>query len=294
MGKKDLLFSSTTKIESTSQSTIRQVYAISLDRMERAHLKAYFQMKENSNTSSDSQEIPLTRFFSSFDPCPLKLITIELCKEPLDLEQIPEIFICQKKEFLCLHKRYQSLDPSIKKQLTEDLLEGHSSEGLDFSQQLDSFTKKLIEATPANVSSLITVFQKDVYEAKELIDFLAKILRQEKKSTSHRTTSFLSIDLLLMHALSSYIKTGILPETKPCILKKSLPKLNEIRDKYTTLDTLSQLFLEQEFEIGRFGTKHEAKAEEILKELEKIISEIKLKNRNLMPLIVFLAHKSIT
>jgi hypothetical protein len=262
----------------------RHTYSKSLDSMKNAHLNAFFHMQEVA------METQLTPSFAHFNPCPLKLTIVELCKKPFNFREIPEIFLELENDFRVLHQQYQNLHPTLKKQLFDEMVEGDLSEGIEFNKILDEFVAKVANGpNSSELSSVIDVFHQEVYDAKELIDCLIWAIRRENKMSTRQ----LSTDTLMMHTLSSFVRTGEFAGKQPRILSAFLPRLEMLKAKYKTLSASSKSFLNQEFQIGRCGMKHEKKAQEILNELEKIILEIKSNNRSLAPLLVFLAYKQV-
>ncbi len=277
---------------SSSQAKIRQIYALSLDSMKSAHLKAFYQMKQEAAASSEG--IPLTRSFSYFHPCAIKLTFIELCKKPLNIEELPEIFSGLEQESISLHQEYQRLPAKVKKQLFDELLDGDFSANLRFNQQLDSFVSRVESGVNSSeISPLMRVFDNDVYEAKEVIDFLTNAIHSEATMNHEGKKQSLTVDTLLIRALSSIVKTGELPEHQPRILNTFFSRVKALKDKYDSIDPLSRLLLDVELKNNRLGTRHAPKAEELLAEIETTIAEIKSNNRSLMPLLVYFAHQQV-
>ncbi len=277
-------------VDTSSHAKIRQIYAVSLDSMKSAHLNAFYQMKQAAAPSSEG--IPLTSSFSSFQPCPLKLTLTSLCKESLNLQEFPEIFSGLEEEFIFLRKQYQKLSSNVKQQLFEELVEGDFSERLDFNRLLDEIVDKIkVGTNVSSTSPLISVFKQDVDDAKGLMDFLTWSIQLDSKVPSQRGNHILSADILLMRALSSVVRTGKFPAQPLKILNSFFSKVTVLKEKYDALDAISKFSLDHELQYGRLGTNFEPRAERIFKEIEKTITDIKSNNRNLMPLLVFLAHK---
>ena len=283
--------------KSSSAEELRIRYASSLNCMKYAHFKAFDQMKEGAISCSEG--VPLVRLFSSFNPCPLKLSIIEFCGKPLDLMEVPEIFVGHEKELVLLHREYQKLSSESKKQLLEDLIENYDveapSEGQCFNQRLTALVEMLYEGSnSAEIPSLITLFQKEVRQAKQLVDFLTDVIKMESISRGRKDNNPLSVDILLMRALSNIMQTDELPKSQRILflLNMHLPKLKAIKEKFDTLNLLSQYLMSLHFQHGgSLGKRLDSQEQEIISGLDEIIERIKSNNRNAMPLLLFLAYK---
>lgn len=269
---------------------LREGYLSSLDKMKSAQLIAFFRMKEQMRPSADG--IPMTIAFKSFNPCPLRLMVIELCTKSLNLQRFPEIFEGFEGEFIEIHQAYQILPDHVKAKLVEELSEGEFSWKRDFNLKVEAFVLKIEESSNASkIPFLLDVFHQEVHAAKELIDLISKIARIENENENPERP-FPSTDALIMRPLFTYLKSGNWDGARFSIFNGIFPKLAEIKETYDEVGLFSKLYLDRELMDGRFYNQHfDQKAEKVLVECEQVVSEIKEKNRNIIPLIVFLAKK---
>lgn len=274
--------------QSRTNTDIRQKYAISLDTMKNAHLKAFFYMK--TQVKATQEGIPLTPAFSCFHPCPLKLSLVELCNEPLDINSIPEFLYGHEDEFAALHGRYQAMSTQAKKQIFENLIDDQSAEEeVKSNHLLDEFISQIDSPRLAGV---ISTFQKDVYDAKELIDFLKKMVKSDQSLKNPVSNGMYTIDTILMRILSSMVKTGRVPNCQPAMLSSFFEKVSTLKEKYDSLDVAAKQLLDSQCQYGNhLGLRHERKAQEILCELESIIEKVKANNSSFMPSLVDLVYQ---
>src|SRR5690348_1427824 len=187
---------SNANISTDIDEDVRKTYFKTLQAMKTAHFKNYYEMQSSMKTTKG--EIRLPRLFASFHPCPLKLMMLELCKKPLNVHCLPEVFEGLQMEFTQLYHQYQKLNAQTKNALLENLVEDTES---DFDCVFNTFLKSL-EQTPHSIkiSLLLHTFEKDVIKSKKSMDFIIEIKRNSK--------SELPIHNLLFKTLSNIIKTG--------------------------------------------------------------------------------------
>jgi hypothetical protein len=193
-------------------------------------------------------------------------------------------------DFTSLYQKYQCLDPETRKKLVIELSEGAPSSAVEFGRMLDEFIGKLsVSSHYPEVAAVINIFHQEVYEAKQMIDSIARTLRSEHEYSSLFGAS--SPDALLIRPFVVYLKTGKWSEELPPLLGDYCSELKEIKKEYDSIDKFSKLFLDRQLQHAGFYSYFDPRGSAILQRFEGIVSGIKANNRNLMPLIVFLAKK---
>lgn len=267
---------------------IRQIYSKTLQAMKAAYLTTYYQTQREIHEGKEGIRLP--RLFASFHPSPFKLIALDFCQNPGLCCDLPEVFMGLEMEFCDLQAKFQKLSIEEKQQILDDLIEHTSTVCIEFHSELDAFIKKIKESS--ETARIIQVFKQDVVEANKLISFIKELMHLETKSKKEARAQPLPFDLSLIRVLSKIVTSNEIPGFTSDILVEHLSTLGALRRAYLSLSSNSKSMLNLEFQHGRYGIVHQPEAEKVILGIEQIITKIKSNNRNLVPLMIFLAHKN--
>lgn len=278
---------SSLKVQSNDDG-IRKIYSKTLQAMKTTHLTAYYQSQDEIYEGED--EVNLPRVFVSFDPSPFKLIALNFCQNSVLYCDLPEVFTGLEMEFCGLQAQFQKLNAEEKHQILDDLIEHTSTVCMEFHSALDVFVKKIKESFEA--SRIKQVFKQDVAEARKLISFLKELMHLEMESEKRTREEPVPFDLTFIRVLSKIIRSHEIPSFTSDLLIEHLSSLAELRKKYASLSANSKSLLDLEFRFGRYGIGHQPEAEKVLLGIEQIITKIKSNNKDIIPVLIFLAHKN--
>ncbi|GEM_PF-7051912 len=247
---------------------LKKSYFKTLHAMKIAHFKTYFDLQNSAKEGVNCISLP--RLFRSFHPCPLRLILIEFCKKPLNVNTLPEIFEGCENAFGSLHREYQKLNFQSRRQLLECIIEDAESKFID---ALDDFIEKIEEGPHSTtISFLLHSFEKEVQETKELIDFLKPSIRDEQiycLFQENRQAAESSWTRAIFSFFSSTQPASCTP-----LQSRYICDLNRLKADYGSICHYSQYLLDREIKSEDLRLRHDPLPTKILAESRRIASEI--------------------